>query len=197
MYSLKDSRGGGGRSNLLDCSGGFVTKTYIFWGDVLKLVSHRELGVAQLPPFQRRLCLPFLSLCLFLCPSVIRACPPASRTPQQPLSDHLAGTQLRNCASRQMPCRTVEGWWRWGNAISLCPSCSFSPLPLPSLPSPGLPTVLTLNTPPSTPSPPALSSQACPSRPREQWGELCVSALPNNYLQLRLTAVWPSERLSH
>lgn len=154
MYSLKDSRGGG-RSNLLDCSGGFVTKTYIFWGDVLKLVSHRELGVAQLPPFQRRLCLPFLSLCLFLCPSVIRACPPASRTPQQPLSDHLAGTQLRNCASRQMPCRTVEGWWRWGNAISLCPSCSFSP------PSPPLPP---FTWPPHGPHPQHPSLHTFPSR---------------------------------
>lgn len=55
------------------------------------------------------------------------------------LADHLARTQLRNCASGQMACRTVEGRWRWrgGNAISLCPAFTWphSPRPPPACPS--------------------------------------------------------------
>lgn len=82
-------------------------------------------------------------------------------------SDHLAGTQLRNCASRQMPCRTVGDG---GGGVMQSPSM----LPLFLSPSPGLPAVLTLNTPPSFS--PALSSQACPSQPGEQWRS-CVCRL--------------------
>lgn len=82
-------------------------------------------------------------------------------------SDHLAGTQLRNCASRQMPCRTVGDG---GGGVMQSPSM----LPLFLSPSPGLPALLTLNTPPSFS--PALSSQACPSQPGEQWRS-CVCRL--------------------
>lgn len=100
-------------------------------------------------------------------------------------SDHLVGTQLRNCASRQMPCRTVG---EDGGGV------------MQSLSSPGLPMLLTI----STPLPPTcislLSHSVIPGLSISARGtvvKLCVSALPNNYLQLRLTAVWPSERLSH
>lgn len=175
-------------------------------------------GSARLPPSQRSgsvslslsLSLSLLFTASFLCllsvrPSLLylSVCHPSLPTCIQDaaaaLSDHLAGTQLRNCASRQMPCRTVGdggGGVMQSPSVSSCapplpPSFTWPPHgPHPSTPLPPAPSTLPL-------SPPPLSSQACPSRPGEQWGKLCVSALPNNYLQLRLTAVWPRERLSH
>lgn len=139
---------------------------------------------------------PSVSLYLSVCHPSLPTC---IQDAAAALSDHLAGTQLRNCASRQMPCRTVGdggGGVMQSPSVSSCapplpPSFTWPPHgPHPSTPLPPAPSTLPL-------SPPPLSSQACPSRPGEQWGKLCVSALPNNYLQLRLTAVWPRERLSH
>lgn len=72
----------------------------------------------------------------------------------------------------------------------------FLPLPF-SLSSPGLPMALTLNTPPTKTSPPPSLFSSLSVIPglsisaQGTVGKLCVSALPNNYLQLRLTAVWP------
>lgn len=131
-----------------------------------------------------------------LCPlwvraSVIRACPPASRTLQRPFEPFSGDTIMQLCEQTNA---VYDSWgrWRWSNAIPLS-SC-------PPPPSPSLPTVLTLNTPPSTPSLPPLPLAVIPGlsiSAQGTVGKLCVSALPNNYLQLRLTAVWPSERLSH
>lgn len=117
-------------------------------------------------------CLSPLSLCLFsvFFQPVAVSSEPAHLHPRRcgSPSDHLAGTQLRNCASRQMPCRTVGDG---GGGVMQ----SLSVLLLFLSPSPGLPAVLTLNTPP-LPFSPTLSSQACPSQPGEQWRS-CVCRL--------------------
>lgn len=109
-------------------------------------------------------------------------------------SDHLAGTQLCNCVSRQMLCRTVGDG---GGGVMQSPSILLtlsSPFTRPPHgPHPQHPSLHTFSSPLFSPSViPGLSISA-----RGTVGKLCVSALPNNYLQLRLTAVWPSERLSH
>lgn len=101
MYSLK-GRKKKKRSNLLECRADFIKKDNIsmcIFGMFSKLVSQHMFY----PEF-------LLSLCLFSSFSPSLPFEPAhlhARRYSGP-SDHLAGTQLHNCVSRQMLCKTVE-----------------------------------------------------------------------------------------
>ena len=92
---------------------------------------------------------PYLSVCHPSLPTCIQDAAAA-------LSDHLAGTQLRNCASRQMPCRTVGdggGGVMQSPSVSSCspplpPSFTWPPHgPHPSTPLPPAPSTLPLAPP--------------------------------------------------
>lgn len=143
------------------------------------MVSQHEFVVVQLPPFQRYLC-PSLSLhgvsSVFfesVCLSVIRACPPASKTLQQPFRPFSGDTIMQLCEQTNAVYDSW-GWWRWGNAISLYPPALSPPFTQPTHgPYPQHSSLHTFSSPLFSLS---MSSQACPSQPREQWGS-CVCRL--------------------
>lgn len=155
-----------------------IKKFNVFFGMISKVgVPTLARGSARLPPSQRSgsvslslsLSLSLLFTASFLCllsvrPSLLylSVCHPSLPTCIQDaaaaLSDHLAGTQLRNCASRQMPCRTVGdggGGVMQSPSVSSCapplpPSFTWPPHgPHPSTPLPPAPSTLPLSPPPS------------------------------------------------
>lgn len=117
-------------------------------------MSQRELVVVQVPPFHRYPCLPLSSFTWRLFSvsfqSVRLSSEPAHLHPRRRNnpSDHLAGTQLYNCASRQMPCTTVGDG---GGGVTQSPSILLLSPPLftqlPQGPHPQHPSLHTFSSP--------------------------------------------------